>query len=92
VRELQNVIERAVVICDGPEMGVEHLPHQFAAWTDQAKGASFDDEVRNFKRRLIVRTLSGCGNNKLQAARLLKIARSSIHRLIDELEIPPAVN
>jgi DNA-binding NtrC family response regulator len=92
VRELQHVIERAVVICDGPEMGVEHLPHQFAAWTDQAKGASFDDEVRNFKRRLIVRTLSGCGNNKLQAARLLKIARSSIHRLIDELEIPPAVN
>ena len=86
------MIERAVVICDGPEVGIEHLPPQFAVWSGQAKGGSFDDEVRNFKRRLIVRTLTGCGNNKLQAARLLKIARSSIHRLIDELEIPPLVN
>jgi hypothetical protein len=29
------------------------------------------------------------GNNKLQAARSLKIARSSLHRLIDELEVSP---
>jgi DNA-binding NtrC family response regulator len=44
--------------------------------------------VRSFKRRLIQRVLSDTNNNKLQAARSLKIARSSLHRLIDELEIP----
>jgi DNA-binding NtrC family response regulator len=36
---------------------------------------------------LIYRVLADNGNNKLQAARSLKIARSSLHRLIDELEI-----
>jgi DNA-binding NtrC family response regulator len=92
VRELQNVIERAVVVCDGPEICIEHLPSQFAAWTEQEAGSSFDEEVRNFKRRLILRTLAECGNNKVQAARYLKIARSSIHRLIEELEIPPTVH
>ena len=92
VRELQNVIERAVVICDGPEIGIEHLPSQFAAWSETESGNSFDEEVRNFKRRLILRTLAECGNNKVQAARFLKIARSSIHRLIEELDIPPTVH
>ncbi|HLK32463.1 MAG TPA: sigma-54 dependent transcriptional regulator [Terriglobales bacterium] len=92
VRELQNVIERAVVVCDGPEICIEHLPSQFAAWPEQEAGSSFDEEVRSFKRRLILRTLAECGNNKVQAARFLKIARSSIHRLIEELDIPTTVH
>jgi len=92
VRELQNVIERAIVVCEGSEIGIEHLPSQFAAWPEAEAGSSFDEEVRNFKRRLILRTLAECGNNKVQAARFLKIARSSIHRLIEELDIPPTVH
>jgi DNA-binding NtrC family response regulator len=88
IRELQNVMERAVVISDGPEITMEHLPSQFASW--QVAGAesySLEDEVRNFKRRLIQRVLCDHGNNKLQAARTLGIARSSLHRLIDELQV-----
>jgi DNA-binding NtrC family response regulator len=92
VRELQNVIERAIVICDASEIAIEHLPSQFAAWSESDSGCSFDEEVRSFKRRLILRTLAECGNNKVQAARFLKIARSSIHRLIEELDIPPTVH
>jgi DNA-binding NtrC family response regulator len=88
IRELQNVIERAVVICDGPEITVEHLPSQFASWQPaDSPNYSFDDEVKSFKRRLIQRVLCDNGNNKLQAARTLGIARSSLHRLIDDLEI-----
>jgi DNA-binding NtrC family response regulator len=90
VRELQNVMERGVVICDGPDIRVEHLPAQFASWDEDFGSGSFEDEVRSFKRRLIQRTLLENGNNKLQAARSLKIARSSLHRLIEELDIPPA--
>lgn len=87
VRELQNVIERAVVICDGPEVSMEHLPSQFSVWHLQPESCSFDDEVRGFKKRLIRRALTDTNNNKVQAAKTLKIARSSLHRLIDELEI-----
>jgi DNA-binding NtrC family response regulator len=87
VRELQNVMERAVVVCDGLEVRIEHLPSTFSAWGEADECSSFEDEVRSFKRRLIQRTLMECDNNKVQAARSLKIARSSLHRLIDELEI-----
>ena len=89
VRELQNVIERAVVVSDDAEVRYEHLPVQFSVSVeDEADtAASFDGEVRNFKRRLIQRTLIENGNNKLQTARSLKIARSSLHRLIDELDV-----
>ncbi|MGE5206788.1 MAG: sigma 54-interacting transcriptional regulator [Chlamydiota bacterium] len=87
IRELQNAIERAVVVCDGPEVRIEHLPSQFAAWDMELEDSSFDEEVRAFKRRLIKRVLLAFDNNKLQAARSLKIARSSLHRLIDELEV-----
>ena len=89
VRELQNVMERAVVICDGAEIRMEHLPAQFYAWEESMAKASFDEEVRGFKRRLIQRVLMEFDNNKLQAARSLGIARSSLHRLIDELQVSP---
>jgi DNA-binding NtrC family response regulator len=88
VRELQNVIERTVLMCDAPEIRLEHLP---AHLSGMGSGVSekFEDEVRRFKRRLIHRTLEKCRNNKVEAARSLGIARSSLHRLIDELEIQP---
>jgi DNA-binding NtrC family response regulator len=87
VRELQNVIEGAVVICDGPDIRIEHLPARFMSAEPELTCHTFEDEVRSFKRRLIQRTLEETHNNKLQAARSLGIARSSLHRLIDELQI-----
>jgi DNA-binding NtrC family response regulator len=88
IRELQHVIERGVVICDGPELGIEHLPPDFCELIQETNTNSFEDEVKNFKRRLVIRALIENQNNKVQAARFLKIARSSMHRLIEELNIP----
>jgi Nif-specific regulatory protein len=86
VRELQNVVEHSVLMCDTAEVRLEHLPPYLsrigAEVTDK-----FEDEVRRFKRRLIHRALEKSHNNKVEAARSLGIARSSLHRLIDELEI-----
>lgn len=87
IRELQNVVERAVVLSDSREIHIEHLPDCFWAWGQDCGGITFEEEVRKFKRRLIQRTLIEFGNNKLQAARSLKIARSSLHRLLSELDI-----
>lgn len=87
IRELQNVIERAVVVCEGPEIQVNDLPEEFAEFAVADLPTSLDDAVREFKRRWIQRALSQAGQNKVQAARALGIARSSLHRLIDELHI-----
>jgi DNA-binding NtrC family response regulator len=87
VRELQNVVESAVVLLDSLEVRMEHLPVQFQTIVPEISMGSFEDEVRNFKKRLIYRALTEYRNNKLQAARSLGIARSSLHRLIDELQV-----
>jgi DNA-binding NtrC family response regulator len=87
VRELQHVVERAVVICEGPEIKLEHLPAEIAGRAYDCGEFSFDEEVRSFKRRLIERALIEAGYNKLRAARSLKMPRTSLHRLIDDLSI-----
>jgi len=88
VRELQHVIERAVVICDGPEVRLEHMPRALFQWSQEERDNSLENEVRSFKRQLIRKSLEQNGNNKARAARTLRISRSSLHRLIDELQVP----
>jgi DNA-binding NtrC family response regulator len=87
VRELENVIERAVVICDSAEIGVQDLPQDLTAYARECESITFEEEVREFKRRLITRALAANGNNKMRAALSLKMPRSSLHRLIGELNI-----
>jgi DNA-binding NtrC family response regulator len=88
VRELASVIERAVVVCDGAEIRIADLPPEFATPVRKLDATTFREEVREFKRRLITRALLGNAHNKVRAALSLKLPRSSLHRLIDELNIP----
>jgi len=43
--------------------------------------------VRQFKRRLLLRTLQECGWCKVESAKKLGVARSYLHRLIAQLRI-----
>ena len=87
VRELQHVVERAVVICEEPEIQLEHLPPEIAGRARSCGEFSFDEEVRRFKRSLIEHALMEFNYNKLRAARSLRMPRTSLHRLIDDLSI-----
>jgi len=49
--------------------------------------ASYEDEIRRFKRNLILRTLRQYGWRKAESARALGVARGYLHRLIHQLEI-----
>ena len=46
-----------------------------------------DEELRDFKRRLVIRTLQKCNGNKAETARALGLARGYLHRLIHDLKI-----
>jgi DNA-binding NtrC family response regulator len=64
------------------------LPNSLRGDFEQASvGRSYEDEVREFKRRLILRTLRECGGRKVDAARSLGVARGYLHRLINQLQI-----
>jgi DNA-binding NtrC family response regulator len=89
VRELENVIQHAVVLAEGPTIELWHLPAALHREFDSiGLGRShYEDELREFKRRLIVRTLQECNWNKTEGARRLGVARGYLYRLIAQLQI-----
>jgi DNA-binding NtrC family response regulator len=97
VRELENVIQRAAVLCEERVVDLEHLPAALRECTaagkldEQYNEASFygsyEDEVRRFKRDLVLRTLRERGWCKTESAKALGVARGYLHRLIRQLEI-----
>ena len=88
VRELENAVQRAAALCEGQSIELWHLPSTLRNTVeDPTPEKTYELEVRQFKRRLIVRTLQQCGWSKAESARTLGVARGYLHRLINQLEI-----
>ena len=97
VRELGNVIERAVLLCEGPEIGPEHLSlsplsvppppsdrdAQPTPSSDRgAPPSGLTEELRAKERERILEALEQCAGNQTRAAATLGISRRVlIHRL-----------
>ena len=73
VRELENVIERAVLICDGAVVHGHHLPPTLQ--TAQASGTftrlSLGEAIAAYERDLILDAVKTSRGNRAKAARLL---------------------
>jgi two-component system, NtrC family, response regulator HydG len=88
VRELSNVVQRAVALSDGATVELRQLPTAMRGNCEAPRLArSYEEEVRDFKRRLVLRTLRDCGWRKAESARVLGVARGYLHRLINQLGI-----
>lgn len=88
VRELENAVQRAVILCDGHSLEPWHFPAAMRSADDTSTvERSYEQEVRQFKRRLILRTLRQCDWSKAESARTLGVARGYLHRLINQLDI-----
>ena len=89
VRELENMIRRAVVLAEGASVEIWHLPAKIREGVSETSAAtrSYEEELRDFKRRLVIRTLQKCDGNKAETARILGLARGYLHRLINDLKI-----
>ncbi len=89
VRELENVIQRAIVLSDGPTINCENFPEALRndANVDITATSFYEEEVRQFKSRLVLRNLQASGWNIAETARRLGVARGYLHRLIKQLDI-----
>lgn len=90
VRELENSIERAMILCDGSKLMSSHF-QQFAAAQNHSltPGADLKSSVRHFERETILRTLELSENDKGKAAQTLGLSLSSLYRKMTELGIDP---
>lgn len=89
IRELQNVLERAVVLAPGETITADLLPPQLnrKGKEDISPGMTLEDAIKKFKKDFIAQTLSLTGSNQSQAAKLLGIQRTYLNKLIKELGI-----
>jgi DNA-binding NtrC family response regulator len=97
VRELANVVERAVVLSTGDEMGLELLPEEIieahATASTPAKSGSgastsvprFHDGVADAKRTLIRDALRQTGGHQTRAAEVLGLTQPYLARLTKTL-------
>ncbi len=91
VRELENILERALTLCDGQEIQAEdlHLPqfdpaHPQTAGMDgpPPDGVQLEDYLEGIERAAILKALEQTGQNKTAAAKLLGITfRAMRYRL-----------
>jgi DNA-binding NtrC family response regulator len=102
VRELRNVIERAILLCDGTTIELEHLPTERASATFRASvpsplppaapvapsEGSLREDIGSLEKRRILEALAACGGNQSEAARQLGISRRTLTTRLTEYGVP----
>jgi two-component system response regulator AtoC len=92
VRELENSVERAVVLTDTPLIGADILPEKYTPKEEEkAPLLSADPEVFSIKeatarleRELIIKALKKTDGNRTKAAKLLDLShRALLYKLHD---------
>jgi transcriptional regulator with PAS, ATPase and Fis domain len=89
VRELENVVERALIFAEGRPVGVPDLSFDLAQCASAGEEflADLRKATREFERQHISRVLAMHDNNKVEAAHAMGIGLSSLYRKLEELEI-----
>ncbi|WP_029896572.1 sigma-54-dependent transcriptional regulator [Desulfohalovibrio reitneri] len=89
VRELENLLERAIILCDGPTITLDHLPRSLR---DQPSCLEVPDSpeampsLAEMERRYIQRVLGAVDGKKTEAAKILGINRASLWRKLKRQE------
>jgi DNA-binding NtrC family response regulator len=82
IRELRNVIERAVILCKG-EITLADLPDTMRMLGSGSDGGEAGS-LRERERAMILQTLESCGNNRRLAAEQLGISRRTLQYRLKE--------
>src|SRR5579885_1252099 len=89
VRQLRNVIERALVVSSGPVLSVADLPPELRrlrpgpAVLEVSIGGS---SLQDVEREMIYRTIEFAGGNKTKAAELLGISLRTLYNRLERLD------
>jgi two-component system response regulator PilR (NtrC family) len=92
VRELENVVERAMALCHGPIIGIEALPPALLNPTPPSKstqippeGIELEEVVNDFERTLLAEALRASGGVKKKAAKLVGVSFRSFRYRLEKL-------
>jgi two-component system response regulator PilR (NtrC family) len=86
VRELEHVIESAMILSDGQVLSIRDLPSGFAG-EPEPRSESLRELIRQSERQHIMAALSRTEFDKREAARVLGISLASLYRKLGERQI-----
>lgn len=89
IRELKNLIERAIIISDTDVLGIDALPYGFSQdFNEINDGTTLSAfHLASAEKLHIQKVLNYTKGNKTEAARLLNIALTTLYRKIDEYHL-----
>ena len=87
IRELKNIIERAVILADNAELTVDNLPTELQVTSFQTNGPLSAFDLASVEKLHIQRVLNHTKGNKTEAARLLNIGLTTLYRKIEEYRL-----
>ena len=85
IRELKNVMERAVILTDGEWITEDHLPYEIGS---SAMNAINIYDLSEIEKKHIQKVLQHTNGNKTETARLLNIGLTTLYRKMEEYNIP----
>lgn len=89
IRELENVIERAVILCKGKIVEPVDIPlyQEKAGALQDLSGKPLQALMDQVERQIIINTLESTGADKEKAANILQISRASLYNKINKHKI-----
>jgi len=93
IRELENAMERAVVVGSSDRILAEDLPESVleTGKTGCSAATKYHDAIRNLKKQLILSALEQSSGSVTDAATLLGVHANYLHRLMRNLQLRPTL-
>lgn len=87
VREFKNVVQRAVINCQGDILDIKHLPKRLmnGRYADITIPVRVGLRLAEIKKEVIIRTLQYAGNNRTKAILILGISRRAFYNKIQKV-------
>jgi two-component system, NtrC family, response regulator AtoC len=86
VRELANIIERAVIVSNGDQIDIDNLPEPIRAAVGVQRLRSQPRSLAEVEAEYVAEILAGTNGNKTEAARILGISRKNLYEKLARRE------
>jgi DNA-binding NtrC family response regulator len=86
IRQLKNIIERAVVLSKGKTITIKELPEELLLLKSQSE-TLLNKTMKNIKVLAIKNALHECGGNKSKTASMLGISRKALYKVLEKEDL-----